>query len=225
MNIEKLYDLACENLRLACVNQHDGNEEDGNGMFEIIKKDPDAMLHVSNHWSFAKVLPAIEIYVMAKEELGKSKGGTAYSAFKRIIKRCENRANLKGVWKDSEGRSCVCDGYLAVRLKKSVDGFEDVPGVDLDKLMPNSLYYADPVELELPTPGELKINKRKLSTGKTVYDFGEDLPLVDAKLLKDVMDCLPNAKAVADRGSTTKMIYFTSDAGDGILLPVRKSAA
>lgn len=225
MNIEKLYDLACENLRLACVNQHDGNEEDGNGMFEIIKKDPEAMLHVSNHWSFTKVLPAIEMYVMAKEELGKAKGGTAYSAFKRIIKRCENRAQLHGVWRDTEGRSCVCDGYLAVRLHKHVEGFNEVNGVDLDKIFPDSTYFADPVELEIPTPGGLKINKRKLNDGRTLYDFGEDLPLVDAKLLKDVMDCLPNAKAVADRGSTTKMIYFTSDAGDAILLPVRKNAA
>ena len=225
MNIEKLYDLACENLRLACVNQHDGNEEDGNGMFEIIKKDPEAMLHVSNHWSFAKVLPAIEMYVMAKEELGKAKGGSAYSAFKRIIKRNDDtRKNLAGVWTDADGRSCVCDGYLAVRLKKPVEGFESVPGVDLDKVFPNESYFTDPVEVKIPTPGELKINKKKLANGKAVYDFGEDLPMVDVKLLKDVMDCLPDAKAVTERNSTTRMIYFTSDKGDAILLPVRKVA-
>lgn len=227
MNIETLYDAACENLRLACINQHDGDEEDGLGLFEIIKKDPEAILHISNPWNFGKVLPAVEIYAMAKEELGKAKGGTAYSAFKRIVKRNKKngRRVLEGTWKDSDGRYCVCDGYLAIRLTKHVEGFEEVDGVDLGKIFPAGSYYEDPVELEMPTPGGLKINKRKLNDGREVYDFGADLPMVDVKLLKDVMDCLPGAKAVAENHSTMKMIYFTSDDGDAILLPVRKNAA
>lgn len=225
MNTERLYETACEALRRACVAVHDKDEDAGNKLYGMMVKDPELYLHASDRIYWYEALPALEIYSMAKDELGKAKGGTAYSAFKRIIKRNGDiRKNLAGVWTDADGRSCVCDGYLAVRLKKPMEGFESVPGVDLGKIFPDSTYFADPVELEIPTPGGLKINKRKLADGKNVYDFGEDLPMVDVKLLKDVMDCLPDAKAVTERNSTTRMIYFTSDRGDAILLPVRKVA-
>lgn len=225
MNTERLFENASEALRLACISVHGGNEPDGTGLYNLMVKDPELYLCASDRYLWHDALPALEIYNMAKNELGKAKGGTAYSAFKRIIKRNGDiRKNLAGVWKDSEGRSCVCDGYLAIRLKKPMEGFESVPGMDLDKVFPNSTYFTDPAKVEIPTPGELKIRKRKLTTGKAVYDFGEDLPMVDASFLKDVMDCLPDAKAVTERNSTTKMLYFTSDSGDAILLPVRKTA-
>lgn len=225
MNTEKLYETACESLRRACVAVHDKDEEAGNKLYGMMVKDPELYLHASDRIYWYEALPALEIYNMAKDELGKAKGGTAYSAFKRIIKRIpDHRKSLQGVWTDSEGRSCVCDGYIAIRLKKPMEGFESVPGVDLDKVFPNSTYFTDPVDVEIPTPGELKLRKRKLATRKTVYDFGKDLPMVDARFLKDVMDCLPGAKAVTERNSTTRLIYFTSDRGDAILLPVRKVA-
>lgn len=222
INAEKLYELATANLLTACINANNGDEKNGNALFDMAKRDPYALSSVPS------INVALEIFTMAKDELGKAKGGTAYSAFKRIIKRSGDvRRNLAGVWKDSEGRSCVCDGYLAIRLKKPVSGFEECQGVDLDKIFPNGSYFTDPVELSIPTPGELKINSRKVGNyrgAKAVYDFGSGLPMVDAALLKDVMDCLPGAKAVTENHTTTKMLYFTSDAGDAILLPVRKTA-
>ena len=221
MNAEKLYDLAVENVKQVLL--ADGEKfEDLERAFAVIVKDENIKGVIAMN---PRLAPALELYTIAKDELGKAKGGTAYSAFKRIIKRNnDTRKNLAGVWTDADGRSCVCDGYLAVRLKKPVEGFESVHGMDLDKVFPNSTYFSDPVEVEIPTPGELKIKKRKLTTGKAVYDFGDDLPMVDASFLKDVMDCLPDAKAVTERNSTTRMIYFTSDRGDAILLPVRKVA-
>lgn len=221
INTEKLYDLACDNVKQLLL--ADGEKfEELDHAFSILTKEENIKGVMNMN---PRLAPALEIYLAAKDELGKAKGGTAYSAFKRIIKRNGDiRKNLAGVWTDADGRSCVCDGYLAVRLKKPMEGFESVPGVDLDKVFPNSTYFSDPVEVEIPTPGELKINKRKLTTGKAVYDFGEDLPMVDASFLKDVMDCLPDAKAVTERNSTTRLIYFTSDRGDAILLPVRKVA-
>lgn len=226
MNTERLFENASEALRLACLAVHKGDEVGGRDLYNLMVKDPELYLCASDRYLWNDALPALEIYNMAKDELGKAKGGTAYSAFKRIIKRIpDHRKSLQGVWTDSEGRSCVCDGYLAIRLKKPMKGFESVPGMDLDKVFPNSTYFTDPVGVEIPTPGELKIKKRKLGSwrgAQSVYDFGEDLPMVDAGFLKDVMDCLPDAKAVTERNSTTRMIYFTSDKGDAILLPVRK---
>lgn len=220
MNTERLYENAKEALRRACVASCFSGPEDWEVVYSHALKNDEFARQISD------IAPALEIYLMAKDELGKAKGGTAYSAFKRIIKRIpDQRKSLQGVWTDSEGRSCVCDGYLSIRLKKPMEGFESVPGMDLDKVFPNSTYFTDPVEVEIPTPGELKIKKRKLGSwrgAQTVYDFGEDLPMVDAGFLKDVMDCLPDAKAVTERNSTTRMIYFTSEKGDAILLPVRK---
>ena len=147
INSEKLYENAVEALRNAC------EAEDVN--FDYITKDPDAFLRTGY---FAKVLPALTIYAMAKDELGKAKGGSAYSAAKRIIKSVPDaRKSLKGVWTDKQGRQCMCSNALAVRLVKPLEGFETVEGMDLDKVFPSDTMIEG--ELPLPTPGDLKLNK------------------------------------------------------------------
>ena len=230
INAERLYETACEALRRACVAVHDKNEEDGNALYKKMVKEPEVYLHASDRIYWYEALPALEIYMMAKDELGKAKGGTPYSAVKRFIKGCPDaRPSLKGVWYDEDGRQCMCDGYHALRLMKPVDGFDTVAGMDLNKVFPGPCYFCDPVELKIPTPGELKINKRKLSDYRGaayVYDFGEGLPLVNVNYLKNIMDCLPGATAVCERSKAlTGIIYFKSDSGDAVLLPVRKKTA
>lgn len=230
INTERLYENACEALRRACIAVHDGNEKDGNGLYKMMTKDPALYMALRDRYAWNDALPALEIYAMAKEELGKSKGGTAYSAVKRFIKGCaDSRPEYKGVWYDDQGRQCMCDGYHAIRLVKPVEGFETVRGMDLEKVFPNDGYFTDPVELTIPTPGELKINKRKFESWRgapSYYDFGDDLPRVNADYLKNIMDCLPGATAVCERSKAlTGIIYFKSDKGDAILLPVRKMTA
>lgn len=220
INSEKLYDLACDNVKQMLL--ADGEKfEEVEHAFAIITKDENIRGVMNMN---PRLAPALEIYLAAKDELGKAKSGTAYSAFKRVIKRNGDiRKNIAGVWTDSEGRSCVCDGYLAIRMRSPVDGFESVPGVDLERLWVKDSDLV--AELTVPSPGEVKINKKKLTNGKAVYDFGDELPMVDVKLLKDVMDCLPDARAyITDRG-TTSPIIFKSDKGDALLLPVRKNVA
>lgn len=217
INTEKLYELACDNVKQLLL--ADGEKfEELDHAFSILTKEENIKGVMNMN---PRLAPALEIYLAAKDELGKTKSGTAYSAFKRVIKRNGDiRKNLCGVWTDGEGRSCVCDGYIAIRMRSPVEGFENVPGVDLDKLWVKDSDLVS--ELNVPTPGEVKINKRKLTTGKAVYDFGDELPMVDVKLLKDVMDCLPDAKAyITNRGSNSPII-FKSDKGDALLLPIRK---
>ena len=217
INTERLYENAVENLRRVCdLLDHD---------YDAVTKAPEAIARV-----FPDLAPAIEIWLIAKDELGKSKGGTAYSAVKRFIKGCaDSRPEYKGVWYDDQGRQCMCDGYHAIRLVKPVEGFGTVRGMDLEKVFPNDGYFTDPVELTIPTPGELKINKRKFESWRgapSYYDFGDDLPRVNADYLKNIMDCLPGATAVCERSKAlTGIIYFKSDKGDAILLPVRKMTA
>ena len=227
INAERLYENACEALRRACVAVHDKDEDAGNKLYGMMVKDPELYLHASDRIYWDAALPALEIYLMAKDELGKAKGGTAYSAVKRFIKGCSDaRPDYKGVWYDDEDRQCMCDGYHAIRLNKPVDGFETVKGFELDKVFPQDHELVQ--ELPMPTPGELKINKRKLGSYRgaaTVYDFGDNLPLVNAGFLKNIMDCLPDAKAyITDRGMASPII-FKSDKGDALLLPIRKRDA
>ena len=225
MNTERLYENACEALRRACVAVHDKDEDAGNKLYGMMVKDPELYLHASDRIYWDAALPALEIHLMAKDELGKAKGGTAYSAVKRFIKGCPDfRPDLKGVWYDAEDRQCMCDGYHAIRLAKPVEGFETVAGMDLEKVwvQDNDM----DTELPMPTPGELKIKKRKLTGSRYGYDFGDGLPLVDASLLKNIMDCLPDSKAYVNssRGPLST-ILFKSEKGDAILLPIRKKAA
>ena len=201
--------------------------------YDYVVKNQDAFKKLS----YGDTAAALEIYAMAKDELGKAKGGSAYNAVKRMVKRgaVHKAENFKGVWEDAAGRQCACDGYMAVRMKKHLDGFETVPGMDLEKVFPNDSMIE--CELPLPTPGELKINKRKLTGsgyyhGECGYDFGDGLPMVNAAYLKDIMDILPGAKAYAtnnpwrgDKRVESSAIIFRSEAGDGILLPIRKRAA
>ena len=218
INAEKLYENAKEALRLACEAQ--------DVSFEYVTKNPDAFVK-----TFPDIVPALTVYLMAKDELGKAKGGSAYNAVKRIVKNVPDvRSNLKGVWTDAEGRQCVCDAYRAIRLAQPVEGFETVEGMDLSKVYPPDERFE--CELTLPTPGELKINKKKLSYNAYGYDFGEGLPMVNAAYLKDIMDILPDAKAYAtnnpwrgDNRVLSSPIVFRSEKGDAILLPVRKMSA
>ena len=220
INSEKLYDLACDNVKQLLLSDGEKFEELDHA-FSILTKEENIKGVMNMN---PRLAPALEIYLAAKDELGKAKGGTAYSAFKRVIKRNGDiRKNLCGVWTDGEGRSCVCDGYIAIRMRSPVEGFENVPGVDLDKLWVKDSDLV--TEINVPTPGEVKINKKKLANGKAVYDFGDELPMVDVKLLKDVMDCLPDAKAYITGRGTASPIIFKSDRGDALLLPVRKNVA
>lgn len=234
INSERLYENAQEALRLACIASHHGDVEGGVGLYNLMVKDPELYLRASDRHLWNDALPALEIYIMAKDELGKAKGGTTYSAVKRFIKGCpEARPDFQGVWYDAEGRQCMCDGYHAIRLVKPVEGFNTVKGMDLDKVFPRD----DMIECELhmPTPGEVKINSIPSPSypyNRKLYDFGDGLPMVDAKFLKNIMDCLPDAKAYAtfnewhgDRRVESSPILFRSDKGDAILLPVRKITA
>ena len=227
INSERLYENACEALRRACVAVHDKDEEAGNDLYKLMVKEPEIYLHASDRIYWYEALPALEIYIMAKDELGKAKSGTAYSAVKRFIKGCsEYRPDLKGVWYDDQNRQCMCDGYHVLRLKNHVDGFEEVKGMDLDTVYPKD--YELVAELPMPTPGELKINKKKTGSYRgaaTIYDFGEDLPWVNADYLKNIMDCLPDAKAYVTDHPLTGPIVFKSDKGDALLLPVRRKTA
>ena len=135
------------------------------------------------------------------------------------------RESLRGVWTDDQGRSCLCDGYRAVR---TVDTFASIPAVEPWPELPR--VFAEPmrynIELPLPSIADLKktIADQKAKEGRNarpVYDFGIDLPYVNAVYLLDMLMLLPDAVAyIAPSRSDYCPIYFKSEKGDGILLPI-----
>lgn len=224
INIEKLYTNACDVLRNACI--HLQGEKDGLTFYEKVTKDPEPWLKCAY---IGDVTSALEIWCMAKEEISKSKGGSTYTILKKFIKAIpEYRRDIAGTWMDSAGRQCLCDGFRAIRLNDPVDGLkaaETVTPFDLGKVYPTEV---PPTHLELPTTGELKQyiadpGSPRLSDGTVVYDFGPELPRVNAKYLKDMVDVFPDAEAFCD--GTKKPLVFISMKGDGLLLPIHKRAA
>jgi len=222
MNIEALYDLARENLLILCRGyvKECRMPQTGEALYEEVIQDPPKY----SSW-YPALAPALKIYVETREELLKSKGGTAYSALKRMINRV-TIGKMQGTWTDSAGRCCACSGYHAVRLLTPVEGFKEVKGINLDNSYP-PVEELD-TELHVPTPGELKANKVKDKSNprRYLYDFGDGLPMVDVRFLTDIIDCLPHAKAfIKSSDGEDSTIWFTSEKGDGILLPIRKRKA
>lgn len=217
INLEKLYGNACVVLRNSC-DRFVGVEE-GENMYKNVTKDPCKWLKGSY---IPDITAALEIWVDAREALMKSKGGTVYSAVKRIVKSVgDKRPAFNGCWTDSEGRQCFCNGYYAVRLKNHVDGFETVPGMDLDPVMK---LEGECVMLDLPTPGELKAcMAEQENVTQKIYDFGGNLPKVNAAYLRDILIIFPNA--VAKSYGANKPILFEDETGDALLLPIHKYEA
>lgn len=183
-----------------------------------------------NPAKISELIAEIKGEIIAEEAKKNGRAGTL-SACKRIIKRgkTQYRDALAGAWIDKNGRECVCDGFCAVRINTPL-GLEKIPAgvdpLDLERLIFDNARLNMGDALELPTIAELKayikIKKAENKTG-VIWDFGENLPAVNAQYLLDVLEALPGAVATpSSRRPFVTAIYFTSDNGDGALLPIRK---
>lgn len=153
-----------------------------------------------------------------------------------------NRPALAYAWDDKQGRQCICDGYRAYRLSEHLP-LEPRPAdagepIDLDKV-----FGANPVnrsaKVALPSVAELKasiaVQRAQVSAAAKrrgfvpMWDFGERMPTVNADYLLDMLAVLGDAAeaflACTDKGfGVFCTVYFTSERGDGILLPIRTTA-
>ena len=178
----------------------------------------------------------IDVETDLKLEAAKSSGKLdRYKACSRILKRAmsDSREALHGAWIAS-GMQCICDSYVLVRLKDHLD-LEKLPdcfvAVNVERIVPKDKNLGGSV-LDLPSIEELrgyiKIEKARLKSLKdesgVTWDFGKDLPSVNAQFLLDVLEIFPDAVAVASKTRPLLgAIYFSSSDGDCILLPVRKA--
>ena len=151
---------------------------------------------------------------------------TAAAVLGKLLRRTRSEARdaLKYTWIDSAGRQCCCDGICAYRLRVPVAGLPDMPRhlsrIDLDRVFPdkNGLQA-----VELPALDDLAalIAADRLSKGNPRqyhYAFGEGLPVVNAKYLRDMMRLYPDAQCFTS--GTSKPLLFLSAHGDGLLMPL-----
>ena len=151
-------------------------------------------------------------------------------AAERVLKSCAKnyRPALQASWIDSDGLQCLCDGFQAFRIKKPLtlpqlpDSLEKL---DLKRIVQPNHGKA----LELPTVATLKTfiktEKARLKAKKDksapAWDFGADLPLVNAEMLLNALEILPGCTATAK--NCTSGLYFESPHGCGLVMPLRRA--
>lgn len=147
------------------------------------------------------------------------------SAVKRIVKSAMASANqsLHGIT-EQDGFFCICDGYRLLRLKDDISSLPHYDGPSAPtykKLIPEVNTH----EITLPEQADLKeyIARCKAKGGKNhkiSYEVAPGL-YVNPEFLFDMMQALPDAVALVNPDKmSVSPVYFKSDAGDGLLLPV-----
>ena len=171
---------------------------------------------------------------MRIEQSKKSGTKSIVTAANRIIKNAESRNKplLAGMFtnqtRDGSTLYCVCDGVVAIRFNEK----PLLPEID-EKYHGQEMQLEQIVkpmdgskEIALPDISELKvyIKTHKIkgkNNPKKVADYllDEELNLwVNPQYLLNAMECLPDCKAYA--ANRISPIYFKSENGDGVVMPV-----
>ena len=159
-----------------------------------------------------------EIYENEAKKLGKK---ATLQAAKRILKNIRISNEALRYAKTRNGKQYICDGVAAVVLNTPIKSLPECPDTllypDINALIPK---FKD-TPLTLPNLASLKayvkIKKAKKEYdskhNEIFYDFGDNLPLVNAEYLINVLDLLGDCRAMVARG----MLYFESENGVGVL--------
>lgn len=170
-----------------------------------------------------------------KESAAKNGSGAAQRVITKMLnnaKKYSNRESLNYAWIDEQNRQCVCDGYRGFRFRDHLP-LEDRPKncakpIDMNALYPSDYDFARIfLPIALPTAADVKIEiakQRAAYTGRgkcdVYYDFGADLPTVNAEYLLDLITALPDADTIWYSRINSPMYVFT-DRADAIILPIR----
>ncbi|MBR1567275.1 MAG: hypothetical protein IJ649_11025 [Oscillospiraceae bacterium] len=207
--------------------------------YSVIEKAEDSRSYNAETvaWNMRERLAALraDLEAQVRLEIAASSGNlNATRTIKKLLERCKKdsvRPALHYAWLDKDGRQCICDGFIAIRLKEPLpleprpDNVGD--GIDIDKIMPDGKGYA---ATPLPSLKELRahiaIEKAKAGGKRganVLWDFGEGKPVVNAHYLLDIMSVFPDATEIFHGVSEKIMspLFLRSERGDAILLPVR----
>lgn len=223
MTPEKTYENVCNMLR-------EYDNATGNGYAGAVIDRP-------WEWEHGTIFPfyesAAKMLIDARAAMDKKTTPAAtVAAVKRMTKAAMAHSNtaLHGIFPD-RGMFAVCDGCRFIRLHEDI---ESLPHVDLTRVKPLDLSKCTPdrsqftAEIELPTVAELKayIAKVKGIAGKEYYMYSwmiTDGIYVNPQYLLDMVQIFPDARVYITNPKAP--IYFESEAGEGVLLPVNPATA
>lgn len=179
---------------------------------------------------------------MAQQYQRDDKRRTSAAAIRRIGKASASkqgklRPHFAGAFLDEQGRQCVTDGFILLRLNKPSNALEWAQ-------TPNDPHVYDTipamlstdgatVPLTLPTAAEVRAkiasdkakfkasSRSKYEDFSTCYNWGDGLPMVNALYLLDILEALPGCTA-ACRPNELSCVYFHSPDGDALIMPIRK---
>lgn len=133
---------------------------------------------------------------------------------------------------NENGTTIISDGY---RIHKHSDisrsTFKSTDAKTVEKAyngvmqdFENAKRNGEVKELALPTLNDISKNRQKIGTFIIDgYDFGENLPLVNPRYLREAMLAVPNGKAYVKNNDVLSPIYIKNNKGDeAIILPIRK---
>lgn len=226
MTNEKRYETICELMR-----SYDRIENGDERLAERLIRNPfDEVGKLHEFWG-----PASELLLDALTGISeKSTTKTVAAAVKRMLAKDDRRPALKFMHRiefRGEIRYAVCDGYRALALKHDITCLphanEDENFLDMNQAMDLEKHE----EINLPTVKDLKatiaahpeLNSRQTRGNRAPALLDEKIG-VNAVYLLDMLQALPGCRAWMT-GNSIDPIYFESEDGDGILLPVRLCGA
>lgn len=160
--------------------------------------------------------------------MNKTELRSATSAANKIIKLTPAaRKDYAGCFYDKQGRQIIVSNCIAIRLNEHLPVPEaKIPFSNVDNLFLPACENTK--ELDLLSLKDLKeyIHNAKGREHKFItYDFGEKLPMVNPEYMLLIYKVLGQQNLTAKVNKykrETRPIYFSSDRGDAILMPVRK---
>lgn len=163
--------------------------------------------------------------------MNKTELRSATSAANKIIKLTPAaRKDYAGCFYDKQGRQIIVSNCIAIRLNEHLSVAEaKIPFSNVDNLFLPACENTK--ELDLLSLKDLKdyihnAKECKYRGHKSiVYDFGENLPMVNPEYMLLIYKVLGQQNLTAKVNKykrETRPIYFSSDRGEGLLMPVRK---
>lgn len=144
-----------------------------------------------------------DIRVQCAKRQGVGNAAKTLTAILNAQKKRDTRTALHYAWLDDAGRQCVCDGFQAYRLREPLP-LEPRPAdaqtpLDLAKVFPCDLN--DRHAFALPTAADVRahIKTERAKNGRkavVLWDFGDDMPAVNAQYLLNALTVLPSASQV-----------------------------
>ena len=151
------------------------------------------------------------------------------SAFNKLIKRAMSdidiHPNIGGWWKNKEDKQCICDGYSCFILNNFIDSLyklnKDIKPFNINTYFKKEI--SDMFNIKLKTINELNAKLKIFKAEKNIktYVIKINNQFFNIEYLINAMKLLDTQEIFMDNDAQFNLIYFVSDKGKGVLLPLR----